>query len=178
MLYKYALKKLSNIHPIITQRALLKVVNCIPKSEWNNLCMALKHILCIPEQYILSINHLIYTINNAEYEEGEDTFIMPDIYREKLTFTEGDANLIWKNFDMMTSIIENDHTKYKDLVSKPSFIFIQTHLILCKYDYELAEQFIYEMYINTNTINYCHKYIDEIIEEIFDKLRIKLGIKV
>ncbi len=174
MLHKHALKKLTNIHPIITQRALLKVIECIPKSEWNNLCMALKHniYVLIPEQHILSINVLIDAINDSEYK---DEYIMSDIYRDKLVFTAGNANLIWTNFDVMLSIIENDHTKYKDLASKPTFIFVQNHLVLCKYDYELAEQILFEVHEH---ITYCHQYMDKITDEIFDELRIKLAIKI
>jgi hypothetical protein len=173
MLYKCALKKLSKVHPIITQRALLKVIEEIPKSEWDNLCMILKYNISIPEQHILSTGFLIGAINNSEYK---NKFVKSDVYRNKLVFTAGNANLIWKNFDVMISIIENDYTKYKDLISKPTFIFIQNDLILCKYDYELAEQFTFELI--SNAFLYCHGYLEKIIEEIFNELRIKLGIKI
>lgn len=167
ILYKCALKKLSKVHPIITQRALLKVIEEIPKSEWDNLCTALTHSKFIPEQHILSVSNLIESINNAEYK---NEFIMSDIYRDKLIFTEGNANLIWKNFDIMIIDIENDHTKYKNLISKPTFIFVQNCLILCKYDYELAEQLLWEV---TGVSLNCHEYMDKIIEEIFDILKLK-----
>jgi hypothetical protein len=173
MLYKYALEKLTKVHPIITQRTLLKVIEEIPKFEWDNLCMALRETIFIPEQHILSINNLIDAINNTEYK---NEFIMPDSYRQKIKFTSGDANLIWDNFNIMIKDIENDRTKYKNLVSKQSFIFVQNHLILCKYDYELAEQFLYELI--SNAIIYCHEYMYEITEEIFDELRIKLRIDI
>lgn len=161
MLYKCALEKLTKVHPIITQRTLLKVIEYIPKSEWDNLCTALKNDTSIPEQRILSVNVLIAAVSNSEWE---DEFIPSDLYKYRILFTRGNANIIWNNFDIMLSIIESDHTKYKDLILNPTFIFVKNDLRLCKYDYELAEQFLFEVHEH---VNYCHEYMDQITDEIF-----------
>lgn len=160
-LYKYALKKLSKIHFIITQRTLLKVIENIPNFEWDNLCRALKEYIFKSVDHILSVNNLIEAIDNAEYEYHLIYQpIMSDIYRCKITFPEGKSNSKWSNFDIIINEIKNDTMQYKASVLKPSFIFVNERLILCKYDYELAEELLLYFYAQ------CEKYFEEITIEI------------
>jgi len=168
MLYICALEKLTKVHPIITQRALLKVIENIPKSDWGNLCLALRDCDLNAEVYILSVNNLMEAVNYDDYDLDGYRFSM----HYEIGFAYGISNFIWSDFDIMLDYIENDPSKYKDVVSKQNFIFVDKCLILCKYDYELAEQFIYEA-SSYNVICHCDLSFGGIIDEILN-LRIKV----
>lgn len=162
MLYKSLLIKLTKLHPIITQSALLKIVECIPISEWDDLCMILEDHVRITSDYILSINYIKSALSGFKYEyENNKDFKLPTIYQYKI-------NCKYENVDILCDDIEKNRNKFTDIVSTPSYIFVDERLILCKYDLELAEQIVGEL---TSHVFYVCDCIDDIIEEL-NKLRI------
>lgn len=139
--YKCTLAHFSNFYPIITKHALKSLVDLVPVSKWSKFNEAIKSH---KSQYgflkILTYNDLVgvsYVDVNCEYILEES---------ERKLFKEDDPHLIYHNFNQMVQELNEHNCSQLDaFISRSSLVFINNKLVLINYDYELLQQFGYNI---------------------------------
>ena len=133
---------MTKFYPIVTQRVLLIIVEVIPFYKWN----VIRNSLCVISKYIF-YNVPVSTINlfNAiicggkQEEKGE---LMLDVIDRNAVYNFG-YKMICSNRNFDETVKElNENGGNTFIVSvDPTFVFVNTKLVLHNRDYELCEWF-------------------------------------
>jgi hypothetical protein len=134
ILYKQALDYFSKFYPIITQRALSRIINVFPTSTWNDLGYAIEQFqeqIGLTSEFILS-DLTVSDIRIFMIESGEFEQVLVNINRDMI----GDE--VTPEFNQILEELEESCDRFEEIISHPIFIFIHKQLTLINYDYELA----------------------------------------
>jgi hypothetical protein len=175
LLYKHTVDHFSQFYPIITQKALQKLIELIPVSEWNKFDKAIRERQEYQDAYgedksLVLTGLELFRIVYVEDETVNEYVIEERFYRDQMEELFQNMDLIHPGFSQMIKQLEqNNCVQFKSFIYKPSLIFIKTKPIIINYDYELAVDLNND--IGFSMHRPCDQQIKQIYEEIVGLLR-------